>query len=360
MPRRWADRFVLLAGFAALAAPSPGQAPGTTDKVTYRDRTQDNKVAVVDVADAKESAAGVTGKSAGKTVAIPPGDIVRIDYGALPGVQKSDLLAVLSTEDLGRDPVKVQAGYADLLKKAGKDAAEKTRRALTFREAVWHAKAADAKVGDDFRVEALRAADKLAAVAKGTKTSWEVWPASRTAARLYMELGDFAKAADLLGELAAVPDLPRDLRYDARLAEAAARIRADQADKAGGDLAALAADTDLPVGGLKERVTVLQAAAKARGKTAAEADALQAAVNAAADPSAKAVGYNFLGDARAALNQPREAMWAYLWVDAVYNQDADERVLAVGKLPDVFERLGGAEKDKAAQFRERLPRVRGG
>jgi hypothetical protein len=273
-------------------------------------------------------------------------------------VQKNELLKALSIEDNVREPVKVQAEYADLLKKAGKDAPEKTRRALAFREAVWHAKAADAKLGEDFRVEALRAADKLAQVAKTTKTSWEVWPASRTAARLYMELGDFARAAALLGELAGAPDLPRDLRFDARLAEAAALIRAGQAAKAEGELGQLADDKELPVGGLKERVAVLQAVAKARGKTADEAAKLRSAVDAAKDPSAKAVGYNFLGDAHAALGQPREAMWSYLWVDTVFNQDADERVLAVGKLADLFERMGDAEKDKAALFRERLPRVR--
>jgi hypothetical protein len=176
-----------------------------------------------------------------------------------------------------------------------------------------------------------------------------------------MELGDFAKAAVLLGELAGVPDLPRDLKYDARLAEAAALIRAGQAAKAEGELSQLAADKDLPVGPLKDRATVLQAAARAQGKrTADEAAKLRSAVDAVKDPSAKAVGYNFLGDAYLALGNPREAMWSYLWVDAVFNQDVDERVLAVGKLPEVFERLGGAEKDKAAQFRERLPRVRGG
>jgi len=86
---------------------------------------------------------------------------------------------------------------------------------------------------------------------------------------------------------------------------------------------------------------------------------LRDAVEAAKDPIAKAVGYNFLGDAYAAMKQSRDAQWSYLWVDTVFNQDVDERVIACRKLIEIFD-LGSdeASKERTVQFRDKLPRVR--
>ena len=73
-------------------------------------------------------------------------------------------------------------------------------------------------------------------------------------------------------------------------------------------------------------------------------------------PGGEGGGCNFLGDAHLAAGKPRDAMWAYLWADVVFNQDRGEQVYAVGQLVGVFEKLG--DKERAEQFRDRLPRVR--
>jgi hypothetical protein len=347
MSRRRAFRLLLAFGLVALTLPTALGQQGALDKVHYR--TADGKVVAVD-AEIKESAAGVQLVTGSKAL-VSPADVIRIDYGDVPGVAKTDQFAAITLED-GRDPGKARDAYAGMLKKAGAAAPEKTKRYLAFREAVWSGRVADAKIGDEFKAEAPKAAEKLATFARENKKGWEVWPTTRAAARLYAELGDHAKSAALLGDLAAVPGLPRELRFEAKLAEAGTRVRAGKGSDVGGLLDQLEKDKDFPATGpARDRLTVLRAVAKA-----GDAAKLEEAVGKVKDPTARAVGANFVGDAHLAAGKPREAMWSYLWADVVYNQDRDEQVYAVGKLAGVFEQLG--DKDRAEQFRDRLPRVR--
>ena len=359
MPRR-AYHALLLLGLAALAVGPTAfaQQPATIDDLTYRDRSADGKVAEIKT-ETRESAKGIEVIVGGKAkMVVSPADVIKYDPGALVGISAADLSLARNVERT-KGPAEAQAAYADLLRKAGA-APERTVRHLTYREAMLAAKAADLKTGDDFAPDATKAADRLVAVARAAKKSWEVWPASRTAARLYGETGKFDRAAAILGELAAVPDLPRDLKYEAKLAEAAALIRAGSGPTADGALDALEKNPEFPTGPLKDRLTVLRVAAKlptapAAGKPA-DAAKLEEAIAAAKDPAARAVGYNFLGDLYAAHGQTRDAMWSYLWVDTVYNQDKDEQVVAVRRLVDLMEKAG--DKDRADQFRDRLARVR--
>ena len=186
------------------------------------------------------------------------------------------------------------------------------------------------------------------------------------AARIHTELGDHAKAAELWGREAQVPELPPPLRVEARLAEATAKLRAGQALEAQGLLDEVEKDNDLPATGpLRDWLNVLRAAAAVPvpkpGETAKVAPdvvaKLTAAVEQAKDPVAKAVGYNFLGDAHLAAGAAREALWAYLWADVVYNQSPAERVYALSRLVSVFERLN--DRERAQQFEEKLPQARG-
>ncbi len=360
MPR-WVFRSLLFLTLAITPA-ALGRQTTALDKVVYHDRAADGKLVMLD-AEVKESAAGVqflTGPKA-KTV-ISPADVVRIDYGDVKGIAKADQFAAIALED-GRDPAKAHTTYADLLKKAGPAAPEKTRRYLAFREAIWAGRAADAKTGDEFKAEAPKAADGLAAFARANKKSWEVWPTARAAARLYLELGQFDKAAAVLGELADVAELPRDLRYEARLAEAATTLRAGKGLAAEGMLDQLEKDRGFPAAGpLRDKLAVLRAAAKLSPPAGGAPPGakpfakLEEAIAQAKDPAARGLGYTLLGDADLAGGLTRDAMWAYLWADVVYNQDKDDQVYAVSRLVAVFDKLG--DKDRAEQFRERLPRVR--
>ena len=375
MPRRWASRLLLLSGLFVIAlAVSPkslAQQPGSVDKVTFRDRTQDGKI-VTDTFEIKESSKGVEIIVGGKTKSmISPADIVKIDYGSPAGINKADQLKAMAMEDT-KNAVESLREYSDLVKKAtAANAPEKTRRFLLIREAQWMTKIADTKMGEDFKTEASKALEKWLTVKGMSKKSWEIWPVARTAARLQIELGKYTEAAATLQELGNVADLPKELQFEAKLAEAAATLRADrkQGLTVEGALDAIEKDKDLPTGPLQDRLKVLKAVIKVpatSGDTAEQKEAagvaitkLRDVIEAAKDPVAKAVGYNFLGDSHMAYNQFRDAQWAYLWVDTVFNQDVDERVIACRKLIDIFD-LGSdeASKERAIQFKERLPKVR--
>ena len=324
--------------FLLLAVPAVAQQPAAADRVVFRDK--DGKLTTL-TAEVKESSAGVQILVGGKLKeSLSPAAVARIDYAELPGLSKLDLQKAQAFED-GRDPAKAAAEFADLGKKAGTN--DRARRYAQFREGVWAAKVADAKSGDEFAADAAKAAAKLEAVARATKKSWDCWPAGRLAARLYGELGDFPKAASLFADLAAA-DLPKELKAEARLEEVAAHLRAGQKDRAA--VALGQADKEL----LPDRRAVLTAA------VAGDLAKLQTAIDAAKDPAAKAVGHNLLADLLLAAGKPREALWARLWVDAVYTQADGERVLAVRKLADQFAAQGDA--DRAEQFRGRLKEVR--
>ena len=332
------------AALVVFLSAAPAAAQPARDAVTYLDRKDNKLVVVPDAAVTKESPAGVEFKAKGETRTVAAPDILRVDYGSLPGVTAGDFIVLRQLEEAD-DLAKLQAKYADLGKKAG-PAGARTRRVLAFREGMTAARAADRRTDPAaFRPDADRAATLLAEFAARPDPGWEVWPAARTAARLRMELGDFAGAATILGRLTKVPGLPPELQIEAKLAEAGAALRAGGGAKL---LDELRTDPSVPASGpLRDRLTVL---------TAAAGPPLEAAVAAASDPVARAVGYGRLGDWHLSAGRPADARWAYLWVAVVYTQDRDERVVALHRLAEVFDALGDA--DRAARFRAELPAAR--
>ena len=358
MPRRcWlAALAVGLIGLPALL----GQT-GSSDKIRYRDA--EGKI-IDDAGELKESTKGIEWTNSGKkNVSITPDQVLKVEPSTLVGVTASELLNARSQEDA--NPGKAAAAYGELLKKVGPTAPDRTRRVLTHLEAVQTVRAVNAKVGKEFDAEAGKAAEKMNAAAKLAGKSWEVWPASKTVARLYAELGDFSKATAVLGALAAVPELPKDLRIEANLLEAAMALRGKNASAARNLLDRLGAEKEFPaVGPARDRLTVMKIAAgitvpSTSSTTPAPADAvktLQAAIDDAKEPSAKGIGHLVLGDLYAAHGQPREALWIYLTVDVVHNADKDDQIAALRRLIPLFEALG--DKEKAELFREKLPRIR--
>jgi hypothetical protein len=67
---------------------------------------------------------------------------------------------------------------------------------------------------------------------------------------------------------------------------------------------------------------------------------------------------NALGEYYLMHDRPRDAMWEFLWVETVWNQDRDETVKAVRRLTEVFDKLG--DKERSDAYREKLPRVKAG
>ena len=363
MPRPWLTHALLTAGLVALAAvpPTAAQPPAGPEKATVTFRTPDGKI-LTELAEVKESPGRLEVTYGKNKAVLNAADILRVEPANLAGANANEVATARALED-GKDAGKAAASYAEQSKKSA-GAPERTRRYLALKEATLSTKVADAKTGPDFEVEAKKALEKWAAVPPLSRKSYEIWPASKVAARLQAELGDYGKAAATLGTLAATPDLPKELRYEALLLQATVNLRGKQLAAVDATVAQLEKDKEFPTGGLRDRLNVLKVAAKvslpasppATPPSGEDAAKLQAAIDAAKDLIAKGLGYAALGELHAANGQPREAMWAYLWVDVVYNQEHDDQVLAVGRLVQLFDAMG--DKDRADQFREKLTRVR--
>jgi hypothetical protein len=80
---------------------------------------------------------------------------------------------------------------------------------------------------------------------------------------------------------------------------------------------------------------------------------LESLIENANDRALKAAAYNMIGDCyRRDPKLKKEAMYAYLWVDVVYNDDSAEVARAVGRLAEIFAEL--KDDDRARKYRERL------
>lgn len=373
---------LLVALSAATAAvtvrTAPAQPPGETDRLLYRDRAKDGKQVAL-VGELKESTAGVQvlGPDKMVTKTIPAADVIRIEYSALKNVAR-DAYGQANQLDGGSDAAKAAAAFADLILKAGPNPDPRTKRVLAFRRLMSAVRANDAEPDDaKFGAAATALATDLTKFAREYAKNWECWPTATTACRLLNELRKPAEAAQVAKELGDNPDLTPEMRADARLLEVGYQLMTD-----GRGAAAALADVRKSEATLKPRqkdelaiytaVLSLPApepvppnlspdeaakAAAASGKKIRDAVAsVEAVIGKAKDPAARAAGYNAIGETYLKYNLLRDAMWAYLWVDVVYNQDPAEHVKAVGRLVQIFKATGDEEREKV--FHDRLMKAR--
>jgi hypothetical protein len=365
MPCRWVSRVLLCASMMLLAVvPTVVAQQGAPDEVVYRD-PETGKIETVRAV-TKESTSGISYTEGKASKSIAAKDILRVDYGVLPGISDSERFLARSKELDPQSRKDTHDFYTGLLKKAGPSADEKTRRVLSFREAVWAAKVADELPMDDFTKEAPGVVTKLEQVVNLSKQSWESWPATEMVSRIYTELGQHDKAANTWAKMAATTGLPAPLKLEAQLAEVTAKIRGGGGLGAEALVGQIASDPAVPAtGAIPDRITILKVASKlsmprdANDPVQIPPDLiakLEGAIAQVKDPVAKAVGYNFLGDARRLSGNSREAIWSYLWVDVVFDANPTEHLYALHRIIDLFEQSNDPER--VDQFQTKLPRVR--
>ena len=359
---RGALALVLIA--AVLDSTGRTQPPANPDKVYYRDRKDKDGATKSVEGELKFSPTGFQVIANNKVVTtLSPADIVRVVPGDLAGPERKDVDGVLALEQK-REWEKARTGFDDLLKKNA-TAPEKTRKYLEFKLAAATARAADDTSDDSgtpwtdpknpWHAKTKEAAKGVEQYLLANKTGWEVWPMARTATRLQMELGDHATAARTWAAVAASPELPADLKTEAALQEIEALIRSKQYPVAGARSEAIS--KAVTVGPAKDRLTIYQIAAKAgQDNPAGGAPLIEAEIAKTKDPGVRATGYLMKGELFMAADKPREAMWEFLWVEVVYNQDRDEAAKAMIRTSESF-RLQNDE-DRAKAYRERLRRFR--
>ena len=368
--------FFLVAAAAMLESSGRGQPAATADRVFYRDK-KDGQIKDVE-AELKASPTGyqIISATDKKLVAtVSASDIIRVVPADIPGFDRKAIFEPVGFETK-KDWEKARLAHVEIAKKSG-TASEKVRKYLEFRTAICLARSSD------------ETPDESAATAKGhdaiklldnfltaNKTGWEVFPVGQSLARLQVSSteikkekdGDkevekdtgrrmFEEAARTWGKVAKTADLAADLKQEAVLQEIDTKLRARQLAEAKGLIDE--AMKTAPAGAVKDRLNIFQLAQKfgdnpnpAEGATAIEAEIAKSK-----DPLVRATGYGMIGELYLAADKPRDAMWNYLTVEVVYNQDRDEVIKAVARLADIFRTQG--EEDRGRTYREKLRRLRG-
>ncbi len=328
----------------ALASPAAVLAQPAPDRVTYR--TAEGKVTVETVVAAESPKGLLLGAgSAPRTVSY--GDVLRVELARPEGLADPDQATLRTLDNL--DPAKaVEAATA--LAARYPQAPERTRRALAWAKATQHLRAvAAAGEQGDPQILAKAQADALDALKLAGRQGaapWEVAQSARFSARILAEQGKSAEAAKVLEGAADGAGTPADLAAALRLQAARLSHYAGRPDDAASALARVSEST--LAANQAERFGLLKLAG-------ADPAALRRGIDAATTPGAKAFGYGLLGDAYARLKQPQQALWAYLWVDAVYDADSLEQALALSRAGAHLEARGEAER--AEQLRDKARRL---
>ena len=343
---------VLVTG--VLVSAGSGQPSLTPDRIYYHDK-KDREGSIKSIeGQIKATPAGyqIVGGS-NKIIPISPLDIVRILPAELPGVEQKDVIAA-GTPESTKDWEKARLAYQEM-KKQAKSAPEATRRFLDYKLATTAARAADATPDDaGWKDKASAAATLLSQYLADYKGGWETYPAGRTCARLHAELGQYETAARTWAKLVNSKDVPPDLRSEAHFQEVDSLIRAHRYPDAG---ARASEAMKSATGGLRDRLAICQIAAKFADTNPIEGvDPIEKVIAKSKDAATRAVGYEMIGELYLMAKKPREAMWALLWVEVVYNQDHDEVVKALVRLAEAFQLQGDEERAKTT--REKLRRVR--
>jgi hypothetical protein len=356
MPRQAARGLVLLAATAALVTQAAGQQV-TLDKVVVREKKDGSTKTYDGVLKLGPAGLQVTTEKGDKVIAsFSPADVVKVTPGDLPGVDRPTMLGYIASEEkkTKAEYEKARLGYADLLKKATDPRA---KRHLEYRVALTAARVAD-ETGDDegWATLADAAAKGWANFLTDHQTGWEIWPAARAAARLAAETGKYDEAARMWGRMAKNKELPADLKLEAGIQEVDALLRSRA--YANAEVSARELAKAAPAGAAKDRLEIYEKAANASagGDFAGAAKFIEEKLAGTKDPAVRATGHGALGEVYLAAKRPRDAMWAFLWVETVYNADRDEVFKALCRLVDAFKEQ--ADEDRARGYRDKVRRFR--
>jgi hypothetical protein len=299
----------------------------------------------------EENAAGVKVKpqGLGKEEVVPSNEIVRVTYEDVP-IGISTAMNKFQADEANHNYPVVLKGY---------EAIQAMPEAKTLAPPV--------KRYFDYRVVSLRAAvaendEQLKAAAKGladfitaNADSWEYPHAARQLARLQADVGDYASATRTF-ETLEKSNVPAEFKQESTAALIDIAFQSENYDDGAKRLEAASKNPNSSPA-LKARLDMYQLGLEgAKGDVAASVKKIEDAINKASDPSLKALGYNVLGDLYLSKMQRRDAMWSYLWVDVVYNQDRGEHLKAMTRLIKIFNQDG--DKDKETLYKEKLARSR--
>jgi hypothetical protein len=190
---------------------------------------------------------------------------------------------------------------------------------------------------DPSKLDAALAA--LSAYKTDFTDGWEIVPCLKLLAKMLEDKGDAEGASKAYADLAAVPNLPKEMKQESEIQGVRLLLRVRKFADAEGRLktmqAALAKDDP-------QRAFVdvcLVQSQMAQGNLDGAEPQLQAALRTATEASVRGLAHSLLGDYYERKNQLEEAFWQYLRVDVLYNQDKEEHAKALFHLATLFDKV---------------------
>jgi hypothetical protein len=306
------------------------------DKVLYREKGAKSGIQSASGRIEAETIGGV--KIGSRT--IPSGDIVDVQY-EVPALIKLDYPKAVAAES--KSPAEAIKEYEGLLKSPAVLNMKFLRRQFDYK--ITMMTAAQAEDGG----EALpRAIDTLLRFKKENPDAWQFVPLTRTLGRLLLQKDppDFAAAEKAYWDLATHEGVPADVKTEFSFLTINLLLQTNRQAEARAKLSALPASDP--------RVRVYEIGCSATPEKTADAiRQLQEIIDTTNDRALKAAAYNMVGDCyRRDPKTKKDALYAFLWVDVVYNDDAAEVTKAVSRLAELFAEL--KDDDRARKYRERL------
>jgi tetratricopeptide (TPR) repeat protein len=303
----------------------------------------------------------------------PASDIVDVEYIPEPITAKLAYAQAVATEKASLDPTK-EASRKSLLADALKKYEDVLPTIVVSKQSPFAKRQVEYKIAM-LRVrqaqedgEALdKAIAKLKAFTKSNfnRSGWQITSVLKTLARLQLETADFDGAEESYTRIAEMEALSEDVRQDARLSVIQVKLQAGKYEDARAKLKELQNDLK-PGNRFYARAKVAEAEClvaetkkfkakddPGRAKLFGQAvDLVRGVIKESNDKYVKAVGHNTLGFCYMEQGQPKEAVWEFLWVDVVYNQDRAQHAKALYHLWDLFTKEGDAPR--AQESRELL------
>jgi tetratricopeptide (TPR) repeat protein len=299
---------------------------------------------------------GPQGVVVGLKDTVPAEDIVDVVYEIEPTSANIIYQQAVKLEKEGKTGEAIKR-YEDAL--AGVKAPLAGKRQIEFKLIMLRIRQAQ----DDGEAPGKAIVEKLRDFAKKNAQGWQINSALQTLGRLQLDAGDFDGAEDTYTRISELDALSEDVKLDAKLLVVQVKLQAGKFDEARDRLAQLKAD--LPKGSrfaaraqVAEAECIVAEAKKLKDDAAKVKKFDQAiklvrdVIQQSNDRYVKAVGHNTLGYCFMEQGQPKEAIWEFLWVDVVYNQDRMQHAKALYYLWLIFTKEGDAPK--AQDCREAL------
>jgi tetratricopeptide (TPR) repeat protein len=327
------------------------------DIVTYRDRTaKPEKVATVSGTITDETVNSIKIKpNVGPEKEISAADIIEIVY-TVPGAMLFEYQNARNAEGRRSTPdgkkaiVDALGGYRKVLATLKDEKTNKLQRQLHYKIATLVAAQAESKE------DKLAAADELDKFRKANPNSWQLVSVVRQLAALWIENGKSEEAAKAFDDLAKVANLSKEVKQEVELSVIDVLMQAEKFPEAESKISA-ALGTLPPTDPQAQRLKIYQIGCQVKQADLEKVlPQLNDIIDKTPDPTLKALAYNTRGDCQFAKGQKKDAMWSYLWVDVVYNQDKSEHLKAMERLVKVFKEFN--DEDHARKYEDKLTRSR--